>query len=167
MSLLDRKTDHSQRGSYDELYTPREAIEDIAPFLPGPPRHVWEPTHIQGNNITRVLSEEGYIVTGTSLSEGKDFMECRKDADLIVTNPPYSKKDAFLQRAFELNTPFAFLLPTTTLGAKKRNDMFRDKNIEVVIPGKRYNFKPEKGGAWFHTSWFTWKLGIGQQLTFL
>lgn len=138
MSLLDRKTDHSQRGSYDELYTPEEAVNVILPYIPTWVESVWEPTHIQGNNITYVLHKEGYEVTGTSLEEGVDFLEHREDCDMILTNPPYSIKDRFLARAFELEIPFAFLLPTTTIGSKKRNDMFKGKNIEVVVPGETF-----------------------------
>lgn len=38
--------------------------------------------------------------------------------DLIITNPPYSFKDQFLKRAFELDKPFMMLLPITTLEGK-------------------------------------------------
>lgn len=74
---------------------------------------------------------------------------------MIITNPPYSKKDQFLKRTFELNKPFMFLLPLTALEGIERGEMFDKNVIQLLIPNKRFNFKPEKqSGAWFQTSWF-------------
>jgi hypothetical protein len=87
---------------------------------------------------------------------------------MIITNPPYSLKNKFLKRAFELDKPFAFLLPLTTLEGIERGKMFNENKIQLLIPNKRFNFKPEKNsGAWFQTSWFTYKLNLERDLNFV
>ena len=48
-----------------------------------------------------------------------------------------------------------FLLPLTALEGIERGEMFDKNVIQLLIPNKRFNFKPEKqSGAWFQTSWF-------------
>jgi hypothetical protein len=87
---------------------------------------------------------------------------------LIVSNPPYSIKNKFLKRAYQLGKPFMFLLPITTLEGVERNEMFRRNKIQLLIPDKRFEFSPEKKrGAWFQTSWFTWGLGLEKELNFI
>jgi hypothetical protein len=84
---------------------------------------------------------------------------------MTITNPPYSLKDKFLARAFSLKKPFMFLLPTTSLEGLKRGKMFRENKIQLLVPDRRFNFKSEKSsGAWFHTSWFTYGLGLKNDL---
>ena len=87
--------------------------------------------------------------------------------DLIITNPPYSLKDQFLERAFSLGKPFMMLLPITTLEGKKRSEMFRKNGVQVLIPNKRFNFIAAKKGSWFQTSWFTCGLGLERDLNFI
>jgi len=89
--------------------------------------------------------------------------------DLIVTNPPFSLKGEFLERAYLLGKPFAFLLPLTTFEGLKRQALFRRYGLEVVLFDRRINFETPSGrggGSWFATAWFTWGLGIGRQLSF-
>jgi len=57
------------------------------------------------------------------------------------------------------------LLPLTTLESAVRNELFRDKNIQVLIPNKRFDFTGKKN-CWFATAWFCWKLNLPEQLNF-
>jgi hypothetical protein len=87
---------------------------------------------------------------------------------MIITNPPYSIKDDFLERAFKLWKPFMFLLPLTSLEWKRRSQMYNDNWwIQVIIPNKRYNFMLEKKWAWFQTSWFCSKCNLKKDLNFI
>jgi hypothetical protein len=89
--------------------------------------------------------------------------------DCIITNPPFSIKQQFLERAYMLGKPFAFLLPLTTLETKKRQDLFRLYGLEIILLDRRINFFTPSGmvsSAWFATAWFTWGLNIGKQLSF-
>lgn len=168
-TLLDAKREYSKRGAFDELYTPEVAVRMILPFIPSGIKTIWECTDVKESGITKVLKETGYRVITTHINDGINFFLYQPpNYDMIITNPPYSLKDKFLERAFQLKKPFMFLLPLTTLEGAKRAKMFREHKIQLLIPDKRFNFKPEKkSGAWFQTSWFTYGLNLSDDLNFI
>lgn len=167
--MIQSKIDYVKNGPNDEFYTPSIAVTMILPFIPGHMSRVWECTAVKESQIVKVLRENGYSVVATHIEDGYDFLKFEpSDYDLIITNPPYSLKTRFLKRAFELGKPFMFLLPITTLEGVERNKMFRENGIQLLIPDTRFNFMEDrKKGAWFQTSWFTWKLGLKTDLNFI
>jgi len=169
MSLLEQKKDFSKRGAFDELYTPNEAVEMILPYIPKEVKTIWECTAIKESKIVKVLRDAGYNVITTHIEDGEDFFKYEPEYyDMIITNPPYSLKDKFLKRAYDLKKPFMFLLPLTTLEGIERGKMFDKNGIQMLIPNKRFNFKPEKNsGAWFQTSWFCFGCGLSSDLNFV
>lgn len=169
MSLIKAKIKYSKQGPFDELYTPDEGVEMILPFIPEHVKTIWECTAINESHIVKVLRAHGYKVIASHIDDGCDFFLYEPDDyDLIITNPPYSIKNKFLKRAFDLKKPFMFLLPITTLEGEKRGKMFRENKIQLLIPDKRFNFKPEKNScAWFQTTWFTYGLGLKHDLNFV
>jgi hypothetical protein len=140
----------------------------LLPFLP---RHwrIWECACGEGNLVAG-LREEGYEVVGTDILGGFDYLMWEPEVwDAAVTNPPYHWKQQFLERAYLLGKPFAFLLPLTTFETRRRQQLFRDYGVEVIFFPERVNFEtPSRGpsAAWFAVAWFTWGLGIGRQMTF-
>ena len=115
----------------------------------------------------------GYNVISTK-KEDFDFLTDTPDFDfdMIITNPPYSLKDEFLRRCYELKKPFCLLLPITSLEGKARGDMFRKNGIEVLVFDGRVQFLENmdekyksKSGNWFNTSWFCWKV-LNKELIF-
>lgn len=170
MSLLKQKTDFVKRGAFDELYTPPEAVGMLLPFIPKDCKVAWEATAIKGSNISAVLETNGFVMVNTHINDGVNFLS---DApaftyDILIDNPPYSKKNQFLKRGFELGKPFMFLLPITTLEGALRHKMFREYEMQLLMPDKRFNFKPEKGSsAWFYTCWYTWQCNLPKQLNFV
>src|SRR5262249_6284632 len=92
------------------------------------------------------------------------------DWHCIVTNPPYSLKNKFLARAYELGKPFALLLPLTALESSARQDLFRANGIQVMLPDKRIRFETphlRPSHPSFPVAWFCWGLGLPEQLTFV
>jgi hypothetical protein len=169
MSLLEVKKDYIKRGVYDEMFTPDDAVEMIIPFIPKHVKTIWEPTATKEGGVVNVLKDKGYNVITTHIKDGQDFFSYEPEKyDMIITNPPYSLKNEFLKRGFELSKPFMFLPPITTLEGLKRSKMFRKNRIQILIPDKRFNFKPyKKSGAWFQTSWFTFRIGLDKDLNFV
>ena len=151
--------DYIKRGTNDELYTPNEAIVPIIKYLDDNKfKTVWECTDYGSSKITEMLREKGFTVITSHTNTNKSFFdyEPTEDYDVIVTNPPYSLKDEFLERAYELNKPFMMLLPITAFEGIVRGKLFRENGVEVLVFDKRINFMKEQGkkGAWFNTSWF-------------
>ena len=91
----------------DEYRTPAHAtLAILEPYLPKN-KVIWEAAWGAGQ------------LAGPLRSWVPDRWKCQMDFlrdtpphwDVIVTNPPFRKKDQFLERAYALGKPFAFLLP--------------------------------------------------------
>lgn len=166
--MIHNKINYIKRGAFDELYTPRDAVECILPFIPKEVKTIWECTAIENSEIVNVLKENGFHVITSHLKDGLDFFDFEpQHYDLIITNPLYSLKNEFLERCFLLQKPFMMLLPLTTLEGKKRSELFINHKIQLLIPNKRFNFIKEKKGSWFQTSWFTSGLNLESDLNYI
>jgi hypothetical protein len=167
--MIRSKIDYVKNGPNDEFYTPSIAVDMILPFIPSHVSRIWECTAIKESKIVKILRENGYSVVATHLEDGYDFLKFEpKDYDMIITNPPYSLKTQFLKRAYELGKPFMFLLPITTLEGVDRGRMFLTNGIQLLVPDTRFSFMANrKNGAWFQTSWFTYGLGLKNDLNFI
>lgn len=115
----------------DEVYTPFYAVEPLLEFLPKD-KKIWCPFDEEWSAFYQLLSENGYEVAISNLKEGKDFFKYEPDDwDILVSNPPFSMKDKVLKRAFELEKPFALLLPVTSIQGKARYKIF-DNQIQML-----------------------------------
>ena len=73
---------------------------------------------------------------------GVDFFEIEStDADCIVSNPPFSKRQLVFEKLFELGKPFAMITNMNGLfDAKSRWEIFRANSFELLIPKGRVKF---------------------------
>ena len=154
-----------QNPKNDELYTPPYAVEPLLKYIPVN-AVIWECTDYGGSYITQMLRERGNIVR-TTHKRDLNFLtdEPGVDFDIIITNPPYSLKDEFLQKCYEYGKPFALLLPITALEGITRGRMFREHGVELLVLDKRCDFLDNKKSNWFNTSWFCHKI-LPRQLIF-
>ncbi len=154
--------------SSNDFQTPKEALYPLFPYL-RKEWAIWECASGDGN-LVEEFKNRGFRVIGTDVKQGFDFLKYEPlNYDCIITNPPYSIKQKFLERAYNLNKPFAFLLPLTTLETEKRQKLFEEYGVEIIFLNKRINFKTPSGkgsGSWFATAWFTHGLNIGKQINF-
>ena len=158
-----------RQGSVDDFQTPPIALKPLIPYL-NKNWKIWECAAGKGN-LSNGLKRLGFDVYPTDILFGYNFLfDKLPEFDCIITNPPFSLKQEFLERAYSFNVPFAFLLPLTTFEGKKRQKLFREYGLEVILFDKRINFETPSGkgsGSWFATAWFTWGFNIGKQLTFV
>ena len=152
----------------NDFQTPPEALIPLLPYI----RRewiIWECASGNGNLVNE-LTRCGFSTLGTDIKQGWDFLQDTPfEFDCIITNPPYSLKQEFLQRCYELQKPFALLLPLTTFETKKRQELFIKNGLEVIFLPKRINFETPDGngkGSWFATAWFTSGLNIGKEMNF-
>lgn len=159
------------KGS-DDFQTPPEALYPLLPYIKKD-WIIWEPACGKGNLVTE-LKLHGYVVTGTDIKTGYDFLNWEPineygGYDCIITNPPYSLKQQFLKRCYDLGKPFALLLPLTTFETQKRQYYFKKYGVQVIFFDKRMNFETPSGnggGSWFATAWFTNWLNLPHDLLF-
>src|SRR3990167_5779743 len=157
-------------NGYDACQTPAYALDPLLPYLPGD-WTIWEPACGE-NFLVDALYDAGRKVATGDILTGQNFFEYQPSGwDCQITNPPYSIKYDWLTHSYELQKPFALLLPVETLGAKTAQILFSQYGVEVIFLDKRVNFKmPNRGwdrsGAQFPVAWFTCKLNIGAQMIF-
>lgn len=129
-------------ASGDEMFTPFYAVTPLVKYLKlSGYKTVWCPFDEEWSAYVRTFRDEGFNVIRSSLYEGKDFFEYEPDKsyDVIISNGPFSKKDAVLRRLDALGKPFAILLPLNSLQGKSRLDVF-EKGIQLLSFDQRVGF---------------------------
>lgn len=123
----------------DEYYTPKEPIESLLPYLKKNDI-IWCPFDLESSEFVKVFKNNGFKVIASHIDNGENFFfyEPKEHYDVIISNPPFSCKDAILKRLFELNKPFAMLLPLPTLQGQTRFPYL--ENTQALIFDKRINF---------------------------
>ena len=142
------QSDTSIKG--DEVYTPFYAVEPLLKYI-SKDKTIWMPFDEEWSAFYQLFSEHGYNIIRSSLKDGKDFFqyEPKEHYDVIISNPPFSKKDLILKRLNDLHKPFAILLPANALqGSKRYKDCFQygiqylgfDKRIEYHTKNNLQNY---------------------------
>jgi len=151
-------------GHTDEIYTPDYAINPLLPYLKKK-WIIWDSAFGSGK-LAEHFTKKGFKVVG---EDSLNFFDENLECDVIITNPPYSKKEEFIERCYHLNKPFALLMPLTALEGKKRGELYRRNGIQLIIPNKRINFITPNGGksSWFATAWFCYGLNLPKDLLFI
>lgn len=125
----------------DEVSTPYYAVEPIMRYIPKD-KTIWCPFDTDRSAFYRLLKENGYQVIKSSLIDGENFFTYQPPTnwDLIVSNPPFSKKDAVIKRLYELGKPFAILLPLSALQGIYRYQYFK-QGIQLLAFNRRIQYQ--------------------------
>lgn len=152
---MSRYTDFKNRlgrnEESDECYTPSSSVGPLVRFL-DKDKTYYEATSGKSSQLLDGLQNSGISCVG---SGDKDFFECGpyEVFDGVVTNPPYSKKDKFIEHCYNLGKPFALLLPVTAIQGQRRGSLFIERGISLLVYNKRIDFTGKKsptfGVAWF------------------
>lgn len=154
-----------RRADSDFYPTPPEVTRALLDFLCLPfGTRIWEPASGDGD-MADEIRRQGYDVTATDISGGKDFLTCNPPSvDMIITNPPFSLAEEFIRRAAEIGLPFAFLLKSQYWHAAKRRDLFMAHKPKYILP---LTWRPDflwkqngRGSPLMDVMWCVW-LGGG------
>lgn len=147
----------------DEVFTPFYAVEPLSEFLPKD-KIIWCPFDEEWSAFYQYFKENGYTVIRSSLGDGQEFFHFQPDKwDILVSNPPFSKKNEVLKRAYDLGKPFALLLPVNSIQGKKRYKIF-DNQIQMLVFDTRVDYHTKKNmqktakGSSFGSAYFCRKL---------
>ena len=132
IGYLKAKTDKAS----DEVYTPAYAVKPILKYIKQD-SIVWCPFDTEESEYVKLIREAGHKVISSHIDEDKNFFfyEPEEHYDYIISNPPFSIKDEILARLYELNKPYAMLLPIPTLQGQKRFEYIKD--CQALIFDKR------------------------------
>lgn len=164
-----------ERRHIDDWYpTPPAATESLL-SVETFDKYIWEPACGDGA-ISTVLQTFQYQVTSTDLNyygfgiAGRDFLlETQKEADTIITNPPYKLANQFVRHAINLGVnKHAWLLRLAFLEGKARYEiLYRDNPpARIYVFSSRLTiWRGDEDQAWYGTSgktayaWFVWEKG--------
>ena len=119
--------------SSDNYITNKSDWEKIVQFIPTD-KQIWSPFYCDGKQ-KEYFAELGFDI----IHEDEDFFENNK-GDIIIDNPPFSKKKEVIKRLKELDKPFIIICPSMMIGYKYFQDYFANQ-IQIIIPNKRIGFK--------------------------
>jgi hypothetical protein len=181
--MMTNKTKQTQPETSKEIQgrdlfqTPRYATNILIPFIPKNIKCIWECSSGE-EKISNVLLENKYNVFATDLNKGSEYdflsmnfpLDSVKDWVAIVTNPPFSLKKKFIERAFYHDVPFAFLIPFDMSGflcecfMKRCQGLVPTRRIDYITPSGRNG---KESASQFHSFWLTYKFDLPDQLTFV
>lgn len=172
----------------DLFQTPNYAVDLLVPYLPERDiYYIWEPAAGEGKITKRLLATvKRSIIWSTDIRENdfirepnvKNFLDNNNfywiDNGLnpiIITNPPFSLKYKFANKALEYDIPFALLIPFDMCQRMAR--LFQI-GCQGLVPTARIDYITPTGlsGAtgntsYFHSFWLTYKFNLPNQLTFV
>ena len=124
---------------HDDYMTPKYAWENIKQYIPQD-KVIWEAFYGDGDS-GNYLTELGFNV----IHEPIDFFD-NDLGDIIISNPPFSKSKAIMDRLYDLDKPFILILPSSKL-CNSYLRRWKDKGLQIIIPRKRIQFTKKIDGV--------------------
>ena len=150
----------------DNYITNKEDWERINDFIPKD-KVIWSPFYCDGKQ-KEYFKDIGFDI----IHQDKDFFSFTPEYDLVIDNPPFSKKREVLQKLHELDKPFILICPSMMLSYKYFQDYFKDGGIQIIIPYKRINFKHLRSekrnySPPFASFYFCYKMNLPRDIIFI
>lgn len=148
-------------GSNDECYTPLDAVKPILKYIPDG-AIVWCPFDTEESHFVKEISKQNPTVF-SHISQGQDFYTYEPAKwDVIVSNPPFTNKRKIFERALSFNKPFALIMSNTWLNDSAPKQLFKDKDLQMLMFDKRIKFNSPDGRVnnkiTFSSSYYCWNL---------
>jgi hypothetical protein len=156
---------------HDDYMTPESAWTSIKDFIPKN-KKLWEAFYGDGES-GKILEKMGFDVVHKPVDFFKNDL-----GEVVVSNPPFTKKKEVLTRLKELNKPFILILPSSTINTQYMRQLFSDEKepIQIIIPRKRIQFNKlingkrvenEKQRCNFDCFYYCWKMKLKRDIIWL
>ena len=147
-------------GNNDECYTPDYGVTPILKYIPDS-AVVWCPFDTEDSEFVKQIDAKGHEVKFSHIRDGLDFFEFEPAIwDVMVSNPPFTNKRAYFERALSFNKPFALIMTNTWLNDSAPKQLFKDKDLQLLMFDKRMKFVSPDGRAndkiTFSSSYYCW-----------
>ena len=146
-------------GNNDECYTPDYGVEPILKYIPEGDI-VWCPFDKEDSQFVIQISKQNKVIR-SHIDIGQDFFDYEPHAwDIIVSNPPFTDKRKFFERALSFNKPFALIMSNTWLNDSTPKILFHDRDLQLLMFDKRMEFNQSDGKVnnkiTFSSSYYCW-----------
>lgn len=152
----------------DNYETPPNAFEMLLPYI-DTSLVIYDPFYCNGL-AKHFLNNIGYK---NVIHNDEDFYTNwnRHEFDVIISNPPYSCKVQVFKKLYEIDKPFAMLVPVSTITTNFLQNIFKYdlEKIGMIIPPKRIHFIKngvQSNRNWFDVVWITYKIKLPSPITF-
>tara|TARA_R110002126_G_scaffold142546_5_gene288468 strand:- start:29273 stop:29782 length:510 start_codon:yes stop_codon:yes gene_type:complete len=127
------------KGKNDECYTPEYGVEPILKYIPKG-AIVWCPFDKKDSEFVKQINKTNKVVY-SHIDNGQDFFTYEpKNWDIIISNPPFSQKRKYFERALSFNKPFALIMTNTWLNDAAPKQLFKHKELQLLMFDKRMKF---------------------------
>ena len=162
---MSQRSSGYSRKPLDRYLTPAWVTQAVVPHL-GKNLHVLEPASGgYGSQMAQTLCAAGYTVETSDIIDGNDFLRLPAvyNCDAIVTNPPYSLAQQFIDHALNLMVysegKVAMLLRCDYDHAITRQHLFANCPQfakKLVLTKRIVWFEPKIASPSFNHAWFIW-----------
>lgn len=141
----------------DEYFTPPVLVRPILEHIPRAAT-VWCPFDTEDSEFVRLLRAGGNAVIASHIWNGQDFFHWnpKEHYDIIVSNPPFTKKMDVLERLYAIDKPFAMILGLPILNYQEVGSFFLGKKLQLLIVDKKVSFDGNTSS--FNSSYFCHRL---------
>ena len=116
------------------------------------------PFDTKESNFVKMLSKRWFKVISSHIDEWKDFFEYEpEERDIMISNPPFTWKRKIFERALSFWKPFALLMSNTWLNDSAPKQLFKDKDLQLLMFDKRIEYNWHKKIT-FSSSYYCWNL---------
>lgn len=137
---LANSSTKNKRRELDFYPTPSEVTHALLQFLELKKMCIWECACGDGA-MSRILEQKGHEVISTDLRKdtgygegGVDFLKAERHCDAIITNPPFSDSQDFIEHATRQAEIVAMVLKSQYWHVKKRLKLFNSNPPAFVLP---------------------------------
>ena len=157
--IINSKEVLYSKGKNDECYTPSYAVKPILEYIPKN-AIVWCPFDTKDSEFVKLISQQNRVVY-SHIDLGQDFFDYEPDEwDIIISNPPFTNKRKYFERALSFNKPFALIMSNTWLNDAAPKQLFKDKDLQLLMFDKRIKFimpdGRDNGKITFSSSYYCW-----------
>jgi hypothetical protein len=148
-------------GNNDECYTPEYGVKPILKYIPKD-AIVWCPFDTSESEFVKQIEQQNEV-TYSHIGTGRDFFDYEPyEWDVMVSNPPFTNKRKYFERALSFNKPFALIMTNTWLNDSAPKQLFKDRDLQLLMFDKRMKFISPDGRdndkITFSSSYYCWNM---------
>lgn len=119
---------------------------------------IWCPFDLAVSKYVEILKSNGFEVVHSHISEGLDFFKYQPEKwDIVVSNPPFSKKLDIFKRLVQFQKPFVLLMNMMALNYQNIGEFFCSvgTSIQFLFVDKKVSFNGKTSS--FNSSYVCYK----------
>jgi len=149
----------------DNYITNKEDWEKIKEYIPKD-KVIWAPFYCDGKQ-KEYFKDMGFDI----IHEDKDFFSYTPEYDIMIDNPPFSKKKEILKKLKEIDKPFILIIPSVMLCYKYFQDYFKN-DLQMIVTYNRIKFRHINSTNKNYTPpyasfYFCYKMNLPKDLIFI